>query len=38
VPKEKGQIILCGECPGPRRKEKKKLNKNLEFPEALSTR
>jgi hypothetical protein len=38
VPKEKGEIILCRECPEPRRKEKKKLNKNLEFLEALSTR
>jgi hypothetical protein len=38
VAKEKGHMILCRECPGPRRKEKKKLNKNLEFPGALSTR
>jgi hypothetical protein len=38
VPKEKGEIILCRECPEPRRKEKEKLSKNLEFPRALSTR
>jgi hypothetical protein len=38
VPKEKGETILCRECPEPRRKEKEKLSKNLVFPGPLSTR
>jgi hypothetical protein len=40
VPKEKGEIILCRECPELRRKEKdkEKVNKILEFRKALSTK
>jgi hypothetical protein len=37
VPKEKGELILCRECPKPRQKEKEKLRENLEFLKALST-
>jgi hypothetical protein len=37
VPKEKGELILCRECPKPRPDEKEKLRENLEFRKALST-
>jgi hypothetical protein len=38
VPKEKGELILCRECPKPRHKEKEKLRENLEFLKALSAK
>jgi hypothetical protein len=38
VPKEKGELILCRECPKPRPYEKEKLRENLEFLKALSTK
>jgi len=37
VLKEKGELILCRECPKPRPNEKEKLRENLEFLKALST-
>jgi hypothetical protein len=36
VPKGEGELVLCRECPRPRRKEK--LSKSMEFSEALSAK